>query len=94
MAYRRYYRNSKPTVRAITVKYAGKCMCCGGTIQPGQIADFYPVGTIAGVHTSAIAHLKAVEGNSIACSEQLKKQHVADPIDTRYEDDCAERCGL
>lgn len=80
MAYRRF-RNSKPTVRVITVKYAGKCACCGGTIQPGQLADFYPVGTIAGVRESKIAHLKAMDGNSLACSDELKKQRdtVRDP---------------
>jgi hypothetical protein len=100
MTYRssRFYRgrNShyKPTVRAITVKYAGKCMCCGGTIAAGSIADYYPAGTIAGVHEGRLAHLKAVEGNSKACSEELKKRNLPDPIDTRYEDDCAERCGL
>ena len=70
---RRFYRNSKPTVRAITVKYPGKCICCGGVIPAGNLADYYPTGTIAGVHESHIAHLKAMDGNSIACSEQLKK---------------------
>lgn len=50
MAYHRFYRQSKPTVRTITVKYAGKCMCCGGAIPAGAIADYYPIGTIAGVH--------------------------------------------
>ncbi len=81
MAYRRFYRNSKPTVRAITVKYAGKCTCCGGAIPIGSIADYYPVGTIAGVHEPKIAHLKAMEGNSVACSLELRNQRdvVRDP---------------
>lgn len=74
MRYRNYSR-SKPTARAITVKYAGKCACCGGMISVGQIADFYPVGTIAGVHESRIAHLKAMQGESQACSAVLKAKH-------------------
>jgi len=101
MSYRRYHRPQKPTVRAITVKYAGRCMCCGGVIEPGQIADFYPVGTIAGVNEPRIAHLKAVDGNSVACSEELKKRpdkglndHAGDGLVSRWEDDCKERCGL
>ena len=97
MGYRRFNR-SKPTVRAITVKYAGKCMCCGGEIAAGQIADFYPVGTIAGVHEGKIAHLKAVEGNSVACYQVLKskasEQSAVDAFDMQYEDDCRDRCGL
>lgn len=101
MAHRKYYRSQKPTVRAITVKYAGKCMCCGGIIQPGQIADYYPVGTIAGVHESKIAHLKAVEGNSQVCQAELQKKadkslndYAGDGLDTRWEDSCKDSCGL
>ena len=104
MAYRKFYRNypSKPTVRTITVKYAGKCACCGGMIAAGSIADFYPVGTIAGVQVSRIAHLKAMDGNSVACSLELKKRnedkslnaYAGDGLDARYEDDCAARCGF
>jgi hypothetical protein len=150
MSYRRYrtYRNSRPTVRAITVKYEGNCMCCGGKIQPGQIADFYPVGTIAGVHEGRLAHLKATEGNSVACATEFKREkqsgehfdyekqawvgadgrylrcghpaaincqcygrvhqgelapakqdsglnnYAGDGLDTRYEDECRDRCGL
>lgn len=103
MAYRNYrnYRPSKPTVRTITVKYPGKCMCCGGRIEAGQIADYYPVGTIAGVTESKLAHLKAVDGNSVACSEEFKRRDAAslnsyagDGLDSRYEDDCKDKCGL
>lgn len=101
--YRRYNRYpSKPTVRSITVKYAGNCACCGGLIQPGAIADYYPVGTIAGVNKPMIAHLKAMEGNSVACSEVLKKKqqdkslnnYAGDGLDERYEDSCKDACGL
>lgn len=91
----RYYRKIKPTVRTITVKYPGKCACCGGVINAGQVADYYPVGTIAGVHVAQIAHLKAMQGDSIACSQELKKRlDSPDSFDLRYEDDCKERCGL
>ena len=95
MSYRRYQR-SKPTVMTITVKYAGKCACCGGIIPVGSIADYYPVGTIAGVHESRIAHLKAMEGESQACSAVLKAKldNPTADLDTRWEDDCKERCGL
>jgi hypothetical protein len=99
-----YYRNSrysKPQVRSITVKYAGNCACCGGLIQPGNIADYFPVGTIAGVHKPMIAHLKAMEGNSVACSAELKRKqdkslndYAGDGLDSRYEDNCKDICGL
>lgn len=102
MTYRRYSRASKPKVHTITVKYAGKCMCCGGQIEAGQIADYFPVGTIAGVHEAKLAHLKAVDGNSVACSLELKKRdadkslnaYAGDGLDERYEDDCKDKCGL
>jgi hypothetical protein len=93
----RRFRHSKPTVRTITVKYAGKCMCCGGLIEAGRIADYYPVGTIAGVHEAKIAHLKAVDGDSKACyAEGLKQQRDREfvDIDRQWEDDCKDRCGL
>lgn len=98
MSYRRY---RKPSVHTITVKYAGKCACCGGTIPVGAIADYYPVGTIAGVNVPQLAHLKAMEGNSVACSSELKKRadtslnaYAGDGLDARYEDECRDKCGL
>ena len=100
----RYNRNNyrKPQVRTITVKYAGACACCGGTINPGSIADYYPVGTIAGVNRPMLAHLKAMDGNSVACSVELKRKrednslndYAGDGLDARYEDSCKDSCGL
>jgi hypothetical protein len=72
-------------------------MCCGGLIEAGRIADYYPVGTIAGVHEAKIAHLKAVDGDSKACyAEGLKQQRDREfvDIDRQWEDDCKDRCGL
>lgn len=92
MAYRRFHR-SKPTVRTITVKYAGKCIGCGCVIPVGAIADYYPVGTIAGVNTPQIAHLKALTGDSKSCFV-ASKQQSRDFVDEQYEQDCKDRCGL
>lgn len=100
--YNRYRGYRKPQVRSITVKYAGACACCGGMINAGQIADYYPVGTIAGVNKPMIAHLKAMDGNSQACSAELKRKeedkglnsYAGDGLDSRYEDNCKDVCGL
>lgn len=100
--YRRYYRPQKPRVHTITVKYAGKCASCGATIEPGQIADYYPIGTIAGVHEARIAHVNSLNGNSVVCFNQRKKQsedkslndYAGDGLDSRYEDQCKDTCGL
>jgi hypothetical protein len=102
MAYRNYRSYRKPQVHTITVKYAGECACCGGIINPGQIADYYPVGTIAGINKPMIAHLQAMNGNSKACSAELKSKqadkglndYAGDGLDSRYEDDCKDACGL
>jgi hypothetical protein len=89
------YRNRKPQVRTITVKYAGKCRCCGGTIKAGEIADYYPVGTIASRMTAAIAHMGGLDGNSARCAAEIAKRR--DPgfvdLDRMYEDQCADICG-
>jgi hypothetical protein len=94
MRYRRY--NSKPQVRTITVKYAGPCACCGATIQAGSMADYYPVGTIAGRATAAIAHIGGLDGNSSTCTANIRARQQ-DPgfvdLDRMYEDQCAEICG-
>jgi hypothetical protein len=104
MAYRRYQRNySNPTPRNIEVKYAGPCACCGSTIKVGELATYYPAGTIAGVAEGRLAHMGGLEGTSIKCSNVLRAQYIADRnindfagdgLDARYEDDCAARCGL
>ena len=98
MRYRKY-NNRKPQARTITVKYAGPCACCGAEIKAGQMADYYPVGTLASRTTGAIAHVGGLEGNSPRCTEQLRRtQHTfGDPgyvdLDRMYEDACADKCG-
>ena len=67
----RYRRYSKPQARTITVKYAGPCACCGATIPAGSMADYYPVGTIAGRNTAAIAHVGGLDGNSATCTVNI-----------------------
>ncbi len=93
MRYRR--SSSKPQVRTITVKYAGQCACCGATIKAGEMADYYPVGTIASRTTSAIAHIGGLDGNSARCSGEIAKRR--DPgfvdLDRAYEDQCSDICG-
>lgn len=95
----RYYRNrSKPTVRTITVKYAGPCACCGATINPGEAADYYPVGTILNQTKPQIAHVGGLDGNSGRCFGNLKKKHEQRDsgfvdLDRMYEDSCADICG-
>lgn len=98
--FHRPYR-SKPTPRVITVKYAGKCACCGGTIKAGAMAQYYPVGTIANRTEGAIAHMGGLDGNSQACYLELRKQmneqaavndYAGDGLDARIEDDYADRC--
>lgn len=78
------YRNrsySKPTVRTITVKYAGPCACCGATINAGEMADYFPVGTIASRTTPAIAHMGGLDGNSARCANNIRTsaEIVRDP---------------
>ena len=103
MAYRRFHTYRKPQVRTITVKYAGKCACCGQPIAAGEMADYYPVGTIAGRSEAAIAHIGGLDGNSAKCTAELRKQYVeqkavndyaGDGLDARYEDQCRDICGL
>jgi hypothetical protein len=102
-----YYRNrryaARPKPRGIVVKFAGPCACCGAIIKPGESAMFYPVGTIAGVHVARIAHIGGLDGNSATCSAALRQSlegqaatndYAGDGLDQRYEDQCAERCGL
>lgn len=79
MRYRNRY--SKPTPRTITVKYAGACACCGATIKAGETATYYPVGTIAGMSTAAIAHVGGLDGNSARCAGEIKNraEFIRDP---------------
>jgi hypothetical protein len=78
-------------------------MCCGAPIQAGEIATYYPVGTIAGVSKAKLCHIGGVDGKSVRCTEELRKKYASDKglnkyagdgLDARYEDDCKDRCGL
>lgn len=77
----RYRNYSKPSPRTIAVKYAGPCACCGATINAGELADYYPVGTIASRTTPAIAHIGGLDGNSARCTANLRQavELVRDP---------------
>lgn len=95
---RRYHRAARPTVRTIQVKYAGACACCGATIKAGEMADYFPIGTIKGVTEARIAHIGGLDGNSARCSAELRRQHdvnayAGDGLDMRYEDQCSDICG-
>jgi hypothetical protein len=99
--YRRYRRQrTKPTPRNIEVRFAGNCACCGKRIEAGEIATYYPAGTIAGVDMGRLAHIGGLDGNSVVCFNELKRKLAAgveqntSDLDTRYEDECKERCGL
>lgn len=101
MAYRRYNRASKPTSRNIAVKYAAPCACCGAQIKAGELATYYPVGTIAGVHEGKIAHMGGLDGNSRRCADELRKgkdaganDYAGDGLDARWEDSMRDACGL
>jgi hypothetical protein len=81
------YRNrfsDKP--RTITVRYAGKCACCGALIAAGEIADYYPA-------RREIAHVGGLDGNSARCTTEIKKHNDFVDIDRMYEDQCADICG-
>lgn len=102
MAYRRFHRSSKPTVRNITAKYADECACCGSPIKAGEWVTYYPAGTIAGITEGRIAHIGGLEGTSQKCFNNLKAKQVdnglndyaGDGLDMRYEDQCRDICGL
>ena len=92
MSYRRSYR--KPERRTITVKYSGPCACCGATINAGETADYFPVGTIASQTTPAIAHPGGLDGNSAKCAGIIRHEQQVDAFDMRVEDSMAEACGF
>ena len=102
MAYKRYYRASKPTPRNITVKYAAPCACCGTQIKAGEIATYYPAGTIASMSAGAIAHMGGLDGNSRRCADELRRRSIdsatndyaGDGFDERNEDAMRDICGL
>jgi hypothetical protein len=78
-----YRSNNSP--RTITVKYAGKCACCGALIKAGEIADYYPA-------KRQIAHRGGLDGNSPRCTAEIRNRDFVD-IDRQYEDQCADICG-
>lgn len=102
MAYRRFHRAARPQVRVITAKFPGPCACCGAPIAAGEMVEYFPVGTIAGRDTAAIAHVGGLDGTGAKCSVELRKRHVdaavndyaGDGLDARYEDAGADICGL
>lgn len=104
MAYHRYnnHRSTRPTVRTITAKFAGICACCAAPIKAGETVDYYPVGTIAGRATPAIAHPGGLDGTSSRCASELRKTFEARAVDDyagagldeRWEDEGRDICGL
>lgn len=101
MAYKRYYRPSKPTTRNIEVKYSAPCACCGAIIKAGELATYYPIGTIAGCHEGKISHIGGLDGNSLKCAAHLRNQldaatnnYAGDGLDSRWEDSFRDTCGL
>jgi len=102
MAYRRFHRTARPQARIITAKYAGQCACCGAAIAAGETVTYYPPGTIANVSVGKIAHVGGLDGNSVRCTVELRKQfaeraavndYAGDGLDARWEDQCADVCG-
>lgn len=87
MNYRRSnYRSN--SARTITAKFLGTCFCCGGDVNPGEIADYIPA-------TRKIGHYKAASGDSSRCYGVLRSKQDAGfvDLDRAYEDSCAAICG-
>ena len=75
MTYRRYgYRTARPAPRVITAKFASSGACCGAAIKAGDMVEYFPVGTIAGRDTAAVAHIGGLDGNSVRCTAELEKE--------------------
>jgi len=66
MRYHRHNRSTEP--RTITVKFSGKCACCGAVIPTGATATYYP-------DRKAIAHMGGLEGNSGTCTANIREQN-------------------
>jgi hypothetical protein len=99
MAYRRNYRAARPQPRSLSVKYAAPCACCGAMIGVGELATYYPPGTIAGRTTGPIAHIGGLDGTSARCTGEIRRAmavnaYAGDGLDERYEDQCRDVCGL
>src|SRR5580700_11268076 len=101
MSMYRRYRTARPQPRGFTVKYAGKCACCGAEIRAGEFAMYYPPGTIASRTEGAIAHIGGLDGNSAKCTAEIRKgfearavnDYAGAGLDQRWEDDGAAICG-
>jgi hypothetical protein len=102
MTYRRYgYRTARPTPRVITAKFASSCTCCGAAIKTGDMVEYFPVGTIAGRGTAAVAHIGGLDGTSARCTAELRKSFEARAVDDyagrglddRWEDQGRDICG-
>jgi len=85
----------------MTVKYAGNCACCGAEIKAGEWATYYPPGTIGNVTEGRIAHCGGLDGTGVRCFIEQRKQmdaaandYAGDGLDSRYEDQCRDVCGL
>jgi len=72
--YGKYRRASRPQVRVITVKYAGKCVCCGAEIKAGESAEYFPVGTIGSTNTPQIGHVGGLDGTGARCTAEIRKR--------------------
>ena len=96
MAYRNFHRRARPTPRVITVKYAGKCACCGAEIKAGETATFYPAGTIASITEGKIGHIGGLEGTGARCTAELRKQAGLPPAPRHCNHEfrtCTRGCG-
>ncbi len=80
------YRSNN-SVRTITVKFAGKCACCGAPIAAGQLADYYPA-------RRQIAHVGGLDGNSPRCTAEIRRNndHGFDPGEQAMDAWAAEHC--
>lgn len=92
----RYRNRSSNKPRTITVKYAGKCACCGAPIAAGELADYYP-------SRREIAHIGGLDGNSPRCAAEIRNRAYGGrytrgdagyaDLDQMYEDSCSDICG-
>lgn len=90
--------------RTITVKYAGQCIACGGRIEAGETATYWPAGSRypdRGVLEHVASAWDEGERVSLKCAAVLRAKYqepvnayAGDGLDARYEDDCRDVCGL
>lgn len=74
------------TIRTMVAKYAGKCTCCGGSIERGEMIEY---------ERGKGARHAWVRGDLPAkCFGVLKREpDLGQMVDMAYEDQCAEICG-